>query len=145
MFEEEVEVPISDYSFEQFLRSDRLMGVRCQSCRSLFVPPRILCFRCFGTDMKWEEMQGTGRLAGFTSITLGPPFMVAEGFDRTHPYCTGVVELTEKTRVVARIEGVLAQTPETIVVGTPMQVKFLHVDCSGPVKTFLAFEPVPTS
>ena len=145
MFGNKLEVPISDYSFEQFLRSDRLMGVRCQSCGSLFVPPRMLCFRCFGTDMNWEQMQGTGRLAGFTSITIGPSFMVEEGFDRTHPYCTGVVELIERTRVVARIEGVFAQKPESIVVGTPMQVKFLHVDGSGPVKTFLAFEPVSTS
>ncbi len=133
--------PICDHAFEQFLGEEKLMGGRCQSCQALFVPPRPLCPRCYGVAMTWEEMQGTGALKAFTSITIGPSFMAEEGYDRKNPYCTGVVELTEGARVVARIEGVDARAPEAIAVGTPLTVRFLHRDSAGRPTTFLSFEP----
>ena len=51
-------------------------------------------------------MKGAGRLVALTSISIGPPAMQMEGFNRNNPYCTGVVELDEGPRVVARIEDV---------------------------------------
>ena len=118
------------------------MGARCRSCEALFVPPRGLCPRCYGTGMEWEQMRGTGTLAGFTSIAIGPRFMAEEGYGRGNPYCTGVVELREGARVVARIEGVDPGAPEALAVGTPVKVKFLHRGGAGGQRTFLAFEPV---
>jgi uncharacterized OB-fold protein len=91
--------------------------------------------------MEWTETRGEGTLAAFTCIGIGPSFMAAEGYDRKNPYCTGVVELEEKARVVARIEGVDTLHPETIKVGTPMKVKFLHRGSDDSSTTFLAFEP----
>jgi uncharacterized OB-fold protein len=63
--------------------------------------------------------------------------MIAQGYNREHPYCSGVVELEEGGRVYARIEGVDATNPETNWVGTQMKVKFLHREN----ETYLAFEP----
>ena len=63
-------------------------------------------------------MNGTGKLAAFTSISIGPPAMQAEGYDRDNPYCTGVVRLDEGPRIVARIEGVDARNPDAIEIGT---------------------------
>jgi uncharacterized OB-fold protein len=67
--------------------------------------------------------------------------MIAEGYDRNHPYCTGVVELEEGVRIDARIEGVDANKPETIKIGTPLTVEFLHRGEEGNLRTFLAFKP----
>ena len=92
--------------------------------------------------MKWKEMKGGGTLTAFTCISIGPSFMADEGYDRENPYCTGVVELEEKARVVARIEGVDTRNPEQIKIGTPLTVKFLHRGSSDNPKTFLAFEPL---
>lgn len=114
------------------------MGSRCAGCGALFVPPRLVCVKCYGFGMEWTQVKGTGTLAAFTCITIGPSFMAEEGYDRKNPYCTGAVELDEKTRVVARIEGVDTQNPGSIKLGTPMKVKFLHRNA----RTFLAFEPV---
>ena len=133
--------PFSDHSFEQFLGEERLMGSRCRSCNALHVPPRSLCPKCYGVAMQWEEMSGSGRLAAFTSIGIGPSFMADEGYDRHNPYCTGVIELSENARVVARIEGVDAAKPETIAVGTEMAVRFLHRGDADRRRTFLAFAP----
>jgi uncharacterized OB-fold protein len=117
------------------------MGSRCQKCGSLFVPPRSICIKCHSPEMKWTEMRGKGRLAAFTSIAIGPPFMMSEGFDRKHPYVSGVVDLEEGARVVGRIEGVDGTRPETIRIGIPLKVEFLHRGEGANSTTFLAFRP----
>jgi uncharacterized OB-fold protein len=92
--------------------------------------------------MEWAEMSGRGRLAAFTCIAIGPPFMVEEGYGRRNPYCSGVVELEEGVRVVARIEEVDTNQPEKIRIGTPLKVEFLHRGEGENLRTFLAFRPL---
>jgi uncharacterized OB-fold protein len=106
--------PFSDISYEKLLGEEKLAGSRCAKCNALFVPPKPICTKCYGTQMEWVEMSGKGKLFAFTVITVCPPAMAAEGYSRTNPYCTGVVELDEGARVDARIEGVDATKPETI-------------------------------
>ena len=134
-------MPFNDISYERFLNEGKLMGSRCNNCGSLFVPPRTICIKCSGTDMEWIEMKGKGKLAAFTCIAIGPPLMAKEGYDRQHPYVSGVVELEEGVRVVARIEGVDGSKPETIKIGTPLKVEFLHRGEGENSTTFLAFRP----
>jgi uncharacterized OB-fold protein len=131
----------SDHSYNQYLNEEKLMGSRCKGCGARYVPPRLLCVKCYGSDMEWVEMKGKGKLAAFTAITIAPPFMMAQGYDRKHPYCSGVVELEEGGRVDARIEGVDLAHPESIKVGTPMKVKFIHRQGTEKPETYLAFEP----
>lgn len=134
--------PFSDISFEKFLNEEKLMGSRCEKCGVVFVPPRSVCISCYKTNMQWVEMQGKGKLAAFTCITIAPPFMIDQGYNRKNPYCSGVVELEEGGRVDARIEGVDAGNPEAINVGMPLKVKFLHRKEGDHMETYLAFTPV---
>ena len=133
--------PISDISFHQFLNEEKLMGTRCKKCGTLFSPPRPICIKCYSNDMEWVELKGKGKLVTFTSIYVGPPWMVAQGYDRQHPYCSGVVELEEGTKIDARIEGVDASKPETIKFGMPLTVAYLHQGEGEEMTTFLAFKP----
>ena len=135
------ERPFITASHEQFLNEGKLMGSRCQKCGTLFLPPRPICIKCYRREMEWVEMKGRGKLVAFTCIAVGPPFMIEEGYDRNHPYCTVVVELEEGVRIDARIEGVDANKPETIKIGTPLTVEFLHRGEEGNLRTFLAFKP----
>ena len=135
------ERPFSDISYEQFLNEEKLMGSRCKKCRALFTPPRSICVKCYSWEMEWVQMNGKGKLSAFTCIAIGPPFMMAEGYDRERPYCSGVVALEEGPRVDARLEGVDAKNPETIKVGMPLEVKFLHRGEGQNLKTYLAFVP----
>ncbi|MBI5570366.1 MAG: Zn-ribbon domain-containing OB-fold protein [Desulfomonile tiedjei] len=137
--------PFSDTSFDRFLDEEKLMGSRCDTCGALFVPPRPLCIACGGSEMEWVKMRGTGTLRAFTCIAVGPPAMRQEGYGRARPYCTGVVELDEGCRVVARIEDVNTNDPQTISIGMPVTVMFLHRG-EGPDKTtYLAFKPAEGS
>ena len=131
----------SDISYEKFLNEERLMGSRCKGCGTQYVPPRSICVDCYGSEMEWIEMKGRGRLAAFTCINIPPPFMIAQGYNRKNPYCTGVVELEEGARVDARIEGVDCAKPEDIKVGMPLKVKYLHREEGEKSETYLAFEP----
>jgi uncharacterized OB-fold protein len=134
------ERPFSDISYELFLNEKKLMGSRCKGCGNQYVPPRSICVDCHGSDMEWIEMSGKGRLAAFTVINIPPPFMIAQGYNRKNPYCTGVVELAEGTKVDARIEGVDCANPEDIKVGMPLKVKYLHREEGEKKETYLAFE-----
>jgi len=134
--------PFSDISYEQFLNEEKLMGSRCEKCGALFVPPRPICIQCHGSDMAWIEMKGKGRLSAFTCIAVAPPFMITEGYNRKNPYCSGVVELDEGVRVVARIEGVDTVNPESIKMGMPLTVNFLHRGEGDDLRTYLGFKPL---
>ncbi len=94
--------PFSDISYDQYLKEERLMGSKCKKCNALFVPPRPICIKCHGEEIEWVQMKGKGKLAAFRCITIGPSFMIAEGYNRKNPYCSGVVELEEGVRVDAR-------------------------------------------
>lgn len=135
------ERPFSDISYQQFLQEEKLMGSKCQKCGALYAPPRPICIKCHGTQMQWIEMKGKGKLAAFTCIAVGPPFMIKEGYDRKRPYISGVVALEEGVKVDARIEGFDSTKPETIKIGTPVVARFLHRGEGENRKTFLAFSP----
>ena len=136
-----VERPFNDTSYHQFLNEEKLMGSKCKRCGTLFAPPRPICIKCHGTDMQWVELKGKGKLAAFTCISVGPPFMVAEGYNRKRPYISGVVELDEGVRLDARIEELDGTKPETIEIRMPLTVKFLHRGESENMRTVLAFKP----
>jgi scaffold protein (connect acetoacetyl-CoA thiolase and HMG-CoA synthase) len=134
--------PINDVSYEAYLGQEKLMGSKCMSCGALFLPPRPICTECHKPEMDWEEVEGKGKLVSFTCIAVGPPSMKEEGFDRNNPYCLGIVEFEKGVRVVARVQGVETRKPETIRIGMPLRVKFLHRGQGETAKTVLAFEPV---
>lgn len=135
------ERPFNDTSYEQFLNERKIMGSKCKKCGVLALPPRPICISCFGREMEWVQLQGTGKLVAFTSIVVAPPYMVKEGFDRNNPYVVGVVELDEGVKAVARIVGVDAKKPEQIKVGTPLNGEFLEKGAGPDRRTFLAFKP----
>jgi len=116
--------PFTDFSFDAFLTEHKLMGSRCTACHALFVPPRSLCPKCYAANMEWEKMKGTGKIVAFTSIAFPTPAMAERGYDRENPYCTGVIELEEKVKVVAQIDGVDTRDPHSIPVGMPLQIAF---------------------
>lgn len=133
--------PFNDIAYNQFLNEEKLMGCRCRKCGERYVPPRPLCVKCYSPELEWVELNGRGRLVAFTCISIAPPFMMAQGYDRKHPYISGVVELDEGGRVDARIEGVDAMKPESIRIGMPMKAAFIRRKDAEVPETYLAFEP----
>jgi len=76
--------------------------------------------------MEWVELKGKGKLVSFTVIGVGPPTMIEEGYDRSHPYCAGVVEVEEGARITTQILGVDVDHPENIGIGTSVMADFIE-------------------
>ena len=127
-------------SFNKFLNEKKLMASRCKKCKVIHLPPRPLCTSCYDSEMEWIELQGRGTLTAYTVIAVGPTFMVEEGYDRKNHYCSGIVQLEEGPKISARITGVDIKKPETIKIGTPLEVDFLERGEGENKKTFLAFK-----
>jgi uncharacterized OB-fold protein len=132
--------PLTAASFKQFLNEKKLMGARCTECSSIYLPPREICPKCHSDALDWQEFNGRGKLAAFTSIYIGPSRMIAAGFDRNNPYCTGIVELDEGVKISARILGVDAKRPKTIQIGTPLTIEFVQSAEGAGLTTELAFK-----
>lgn len=129
----------TEESFQQFLSEGKLMGSRNQTTGEVFVPPRPMCPRTYSTEMEWVELSGRGELAAFTAIYVGPMAMVGAGYDRSHPYCSGIVRLVEGPSISAQILGVDAAQPETIAIGTPLRAAFIKREQGKDARTYLAF------
>lgn len=109
-------------SFSQFLAEQRLMATRCVACSEIHLPPRAVCPKCHGEEQEWVELSGKGALAGFTSIHIVPTAMAAAGFDRNHPYLSGIVQLEEGVSISARVVGVDASAPSLGWIGAPVEI-----------------------
>jgi uncharacterized OB-fold protein len=130
----------SNASFQNYLDQHKLMGVRCQSCNTLFLPPRPMCANCHSDDMSWEEVSHEGELSAFTIIHIAPTAMIEAGYGRDNPYCSGIVKLNQGPSISAQILGVDVSHPELIKIGTLLKVKFLERGEEEQKKTFLAFQ-----
>jgi len=127
-------------AYQKHLNDKKLMAARCQSCGALFLPPRPMCPDCYGAAMEWVAMSGKGKLAAFTAVFIGPTAMIEAGYDRTNPYCTGIVQLEEGPAISAQILGVPADQPDLIAIGTPLTAYFIERGEAEEKQHFLAFE-----
>jgi uncharacterized protein len=121
---DQLTLPFTAASFKQLLDEKKLMASRCKKCHTLHLPPRAICSECFSTDLDWAETSGSGKLAAFTAVHIGPSFMNENGYGRDNPYLTGIVELEEGLKISARILGVDPQAPEDIRIGSPVELQF---------------------
>ena len=126
-------------AYQAFLDEGKLMGSRCVDTGEIFVPPRAMCPNTYSANMEWVAVSGRGKLVAYTAIHIGPSSMVAAGYDRNNPYCTGVVQLEEGPFLSGQILGVDAKNPESIAIGTPLKVTFINRACGEGTRNFLAF------
>ncbi len=131
-------IPFTAASFNRFLNEKKLMASRCTACGARYLPPRPICPQCHSSQMEWEELDGKGKLAAFTSIYVVPTGMANQGYGRENPYLTGIVELDGGLKISAFLLGFDARRPESISIGTPLSVEFLET--GEPGKVTLAFK-----
>jgi uncharacterized OB-fold protein len=127
-------------SFQTYLDEHKLMGSRCSTCGTLYVPPRPLCSNCFGETMTWVEMGGQAKLRAFTVVHIATSAMIEAGYGRDNPYFSGIVKLDEGPSISAQILGADPTQPEQLEIGTPLSAVFVERGEGEEVKSFLAFE-----
>jgi transposase len=93
------------------------------------------------TGCQWNALNETGICSSSTAHSRFQEWTQAGVFLKLWAMAM-VVELEEGVKVVARIEGVDGSRPETITIGTPVGVEFLHRGEGENLTTFLAFRPL---
>jgi len=81
----------------------KIMGLKCESCGKVFVPPRSTCERCFvDISDNWVDVKNTGTVTGFTVIRYKEPH---QPFDP--PYIQAMVQLDgADTPIVHIVKGI---------------------------------------
>ncbi len=76
----------------------KLTGTRCPHCKTVFVPPRKMCGRCFQNASEWVDVGPEGTLITYTIVRyatdlqpLSPPF--GYGIIKLDESDTGMVHL----------------------------------------------------
>lgn len=84
----EHKLTFNDYN--QALKKNKLLGLRCQECGAVTVPPKMACRQCASPDMEIVELKGEGTIQTFATV-----YVAAEGREGEVPYTIVLVELDE--------------------------------------------------
>ncbi len=109
-------------------KSSRYNGVgsRCNKCKKVFFPPRVLCDNC-GRESLGKvdpfQLRGMGTLYSF-SVVHDPP----RGFETQIPYVVGLVEMDEGVKLTAQIVDC---EPEEVQIGMRVKDVFRKVREDG--------------
>lgn len=105
-------VPVFSWSVGNFmerffdgLKDGKIMGVNCPKCGRVYLPPRMICERCFAENEEWVELPLEGTVESFTiaHVKVGDD---GELEDLEAPETIGMVKHKgADTCIVARIEG----------------------------------------
>jgi hypothetical protein len=107
------------FTIEQFYKNiseGKLLGARCLKCGRVHLPPRPLCSNCFSGDFEWTEIPTDGKLLTYTIIHIAPT-----QFQSMAPYATGIVQLSDGSKLPGIIRGVPL---DEIKVGMELTVDF---------------------
>ncbi|MEW5945418.1 MAG: Zn-ribbon domain-containing OB-fold protein [bacterium] len=113
----------------------RILGVRCDACGRVFVPPRQTCERCFSDlSEKWVELSDTGEIVNFTVVRYEDRHL-----PRKPPFVLALIRLRGADTPMAHIvEGV---APENVRIG--MNVRAVFADkTTNCILDIDHFEPV---
>ena len=84
----EYKLTFKDYN--EALKENKLLGLKCKACGAITVPPKMVCRQCTSPDMEIVELKGTGKIQTFTTV-----FVASEGRESECPYTIVLVELDE--------------------------------------------------
>ena len=85
-----MEHKITFKDYHEALKQNKLLGLKCQTCGAITVPPKMVCRQCASPDMEIVDLKGTGKIRTFTTNNVA-----AEGREDEAPYILVMVELDE--------------------------------------------------
>ena len=129
--------PFTIEQFYKFIGERKLMGVKCNKCGNIFVPPRAICPKCLSTDLSWTPLKNRGKLITYTIIHIAP-----EKFQHMAPYAFGIIEIEDNVRIPGIIQDI---KHEDIKVGMELEVDFdTNVSTTWPQWPRYFFKPPQT-
>ena len=95
----ECKLTFKDYN--EALKKNKLLGLKCNSCGTVTVPPKMVCRQCASPDMDITELNGKGKIETFTTVNVAP-----EGREDECPYIIVLAELDEGPWIMGNLTGI---------------------------------------
>lgn len=87
--------------YNEALRQNKLLGLKCRACGAITVPPKMACRRCTAPELDVVELKGSGKIRTFTTLNVA-----SEGREDEVPYTVVMVELEEGPWLMGSLEGI---------------------------------------
>jgi len=110
--------------YNEALKQNKLLGLKCQSCGAITVPPKIVCRQCASPDLDIVELKGSGKIRTFTTV-----FVASEGREDEIPYTIVMVELDDGPWIMGNLDGIDPKEASMELIGR--KVKMGHKVFSG--------------
>jgi len=115
-----------------------LIGTKCETCNTYYMPGRIVCPTCRRKGKITEyKFKGLGKLYSHTIVRVAP-----EDYEYEIPYILGIIELEEGARIMAQITDC---DVENVKDGMAVEVVFrkIHDDSPEGLITYgFKFKPI---
>jgi uncharacterized OB-fold protein len=95
----EYKLTFKDYN--EALKENRLLALKCRSCGTITVLPKMVCRQCASPEMEIIELKGTGKIRTFTTV-----YVASEGREDEVPYTIVMVELDEGPWIMGNLDGI---------------------------------------
>ena len=105
--------------YNEALKEDKLLGLKCRECGAITVPPKMVCRKCASPDMEIVELSGRGKIQTFATVYVAP-----EGREDEVPYVIVIAELDEGPWLMGNLDGIEPEKVDTEIIGK--RVKMGH-------------------
>lgn len=85
-----MEYKLTFKQYSEALKKGKLLGLKCNACGQITVPPKMVCRHCTSLEIEPVELKGNGDIRTFTTI-----FVTSEGREPECPYTIVMVQLDE--------------------------------------------------
>ena len=114
-----MEYKLTSKEYNEALKKNKLLGLKCKECGALNVPPKMVCGQCTSPDMEVVELSGKGNIQTFTTVYVAP-----EGREPEAPYTIVMVELDEGPWIMGNLIDIDPTKVNMELIGK--RVKFGH-------------------
>ena len=103
--------------YNEALKQNRLLGLKCKSCGAITVPPKMVCRQCTSPELDIVELKGNGKIRTFTTNNVA-----AEGREEEVPYTIVMVELEEGPWIMGNLDGTNPEATSMELIGKPVKM-----------------------
>jgi len=120
-----MEYKLTFQQYNQALKENKLLGLKCQECGAVTAPPKMVCRKCTSPNLEILELTGQGEVKTFTTVNVAP-----EGREEEVPYIIVLVGLDEGPWIMGNLENIdPAEASIETVIGK--RVKMTHKVFTG--------------
>ena len=124
--------------FNEIREREVLLGIKCPTCKRVYVPPRRLCGPCFVKMDELVELGSEGVVEAFTLVNY--PFIDPDtGENRPIPYIYGYIKLDGADNLLSHMIKSLPEAP--VKVGDRVRAIFTEQK-QGRIQDIEYFEPL---